>query len=118
MTPVGIQERLTSLEARMTALEQLPGRMDHLDGRMARLDGRMDRLERRIDQLASELRGEIRAVDQTLREEMRTGHVMIVTELTEQIQESRRDTRVLFEEMVSRIARIQHLGGSDRRKKR
>ncbi len=34
---------------------------------------------------------------------MRTGHVMIVTALTEQIEESRRHTHVLFEEALSRI---------------
>ena len=70
--PLRVEERLSSLEARMTALEQLPGR---------------------IDRLASELGAEIRAVNEALREEMRTGHVMIVTELTERIEESQRDAR-------------------------
>lgn len=81
----------------MTALEQLPDRFD--------------RLESRIERLEAQLRDEIRAGDEetrrTLREEIRTGNVMIVTALTEQIEESRRYTRVLFEEMQSRLAVIQ-----------
>ena len=76
----------------MTALEQLPDRFD--------------RLERGIDRLAGELRGDIR-----------TAHVMIVTSLTEQLEDSRRQTRVLFEEMQSRLAVIQE-GGRRTRAKR
>jgi hypothetical protein len=34
---------------------------------------------------------------------MRTGHVMILTALTEQIEESRRETRVLHEDVLGRI---------------
>ena len=81
--------------------------MDSLDGRMDSLDGRMNRLERRIDEVAMELRTEMRAGDEAVREEMRTGHVMIVTALTEQIEESRRHTRVLFEETLSQLKIIQ-----------
>jgi hypothetical protein len=42
-------------------------------------------------------------VVEQLRDEMRTGHVMIVTALTEQIEESRRHARVLHEEIVDRL---------------
>ena len=102
--PLSVEERFRSLEARMTALEQLPSRMDRLDSRMDRLDSRMDRLESQIVQL---------------RDEVRTGHVMIVTALTEQIEDSRRHTRVLFEEAVARIANTQErLGGVRPKKKR
>lgn len=80
--PLRVEERLSSLEARMTAVEQLPSR---------------------VDRLASELRAEIRAGDEVLREDMRTGHVMILTALTEQIEESRRETRVLHEDVLGRI---------------
>ena len=72
---IPVEERLTNLETRMTALEQLPARMDGLESQIVQL-----------------------------REEMRTGHVMIVTSLTEQIEESRRHTQVLFEESLARIA--------------
>ena len=90
----------------MTALEQLPAQMD--------------RLESRIDRLETHLRAEIRAGDEetrrVLREEFRDGNVMIVTALAEQIEESRRHTRVLFEEMQSRLATIEE--GVKRRRKR
>ena len=67
----------------------------------------MTALEHRIDHLGLDLRAEIRAGDEetrrVLREEMRTGHVMIVTELTEQIEDSRRYTRLLHEDVLGRI---------------
>lgn len=40
------------------------------------------------------------------REEMRAGHVMIVTELTERIEESQRYARTLHEDALARIAVI------------
>ena len=40
------------------------------------------------------------------REEMRAGHVMIVTELTERIAESQRYARMLHEDALARIAAI------------
>ena len=89
-----VEERVTLLESRMTALEALPERFESLEGR--------------IDRLEVALRAEIRAGDEdtrrVLREEFRHGNNMIVTALTEQIEESRRHTRVLFEEMQSRLA--------------
>ena len=87
--PSRVDERISLLEARMSEFQQLPGRID--------------RLESRIDRLESDLRAEIRAVDSSLREEMRTGHVMIVTALTEQVEESRRYTRILHEDVLDRI---------------
>ena len=90
---LSVDDRLSVLETRMTALEQLPARME--------------RLETRIDRLESDLRAEIRAGDEetrrVLRQEMREGNVMIVTALTEQIEESRRYARVLHEETLGRI---------------
>ena len=71
--PLRMEKRLSSREAPMTAPEHLPARID--------------RLENRIDRLASDLRGEIRTGDEdtrrVLREEIRTGNVMIVTSLTD-----------------------------------
>src|SRR5688500_17832363 len=57
----------------------------------------------RVEERLRSLEARMTALEQ-LRDEMRTGHVMIVTALTEQIEESRRHTRVLFEEALSRIA--------------
>ncbi len=99
-----LEDRVTQLEARMTALEQLPSRMDRLDGRMDRLESQMDQLRTEMRDDFSAVRRDLVAGDEALRNEMRTGHVMIVTALTEQIEESRRYTLVLFEESLSRIA--------------
>jgi hypothetical protein len=95
-----VENKLERLERRVTEIEQLPARMD--------------RLESQIAQLRTEMRDEFSAV----RGEIRTGDVMIVTTLTEQIEESRRHTRVLFEEAVSRIASLQGQSGSTRPKKK
>ena len=57
----------------------------------------------RVEERLQLLEARMAALEQ-LRNEMRTGHVMIVTALTEQLEESRRHTRVLFEETLSRIA--------------
>ena len=99
MPRLSVENRLERLERRVTEIEQLPARMD--------------RLESQIVQLRTEMRDEFSAV----RGEIRTGDVMIVTTLTEQIEESRRHTRVLFEEAVSRIANLQGRSGSTRPKK-
>lgn len=56
----------------------------------------------RVEERLSSLEARMTAVEQ-LRDEMRTGHVMIVTALTEQIEESRRYTRVLHEDVLGRI---------------
>jgi predicted transcriptional regulator len=95
-----VENKLERLERRVTEIEQLPARMD--------------RLESQIAQLRTEMRDEFSAV----RGEIRIGDVMIVTTLTEQIEESRRHTRVLFEEAVSRIASLQGQSGSTRPKKK
>ena len=99
-----VENRLERLDRRVTEIEQLPARMD--------------RLESQIVQLRIEMRDEFSAV----RGEIRTGDVMIVTTLTEQltaqIEESRHHTRVLFEEAVSRIASLQGQSGSTRPKKK
>ena len=94
-----VENRLERLERRVTEIEQLPARID--------------RLESQIVQLRTEMRDEFSAV----RGEIRAGDVMIVTSLTEQIEESRSHTRVLFEELVSRIAKLQEQSGGTRSKK-
>jgi hypothetical protein len=95
-----VENRLERLDDRVTEIEQLPARMDRLESQMV--------------QLRTEMRDEFSAV----RGEIRTGDVMIVTTLTEQTEESRRQTRVLFEEAVSRIASLQGQPGSPRSKKK
>lgn len=73
--PLRVEQRLTALEARMTALEQLPARMDRLATEMV--------------ELRSEMRDEFAAVR---------------GELAARIEDSRRETRVLHEDVIGRIA--------------
>ena len=84
-----LESRVESVEQRVTALERLPARMD--------------RLESQILQFRAEVRDEFSSI----RDEIRDGNAMIVTTLMEQIEESRRHTRVLFEEAVARISTTQ-----------
>ena len=94
MAPESAENRLESLDRRVTKLEELPERID--------------RLELQIVQLRGEMRAEFSAV----RKEIRDGDVMVVTALTEaftealteQVEEARRHTSVLFEDAVGRIA--------------
>jgi hypothetical protein len=86
VVPETVENKLERLERRVTNLEELPARMD--------------RLELQILQFRDEVRAEFSAV----RTEIRDGDVMVVTALTEQIEETRRHTSVLFEDAVGRIA--------------
>jgi hypothetical protein len=85
VSPESVENRLEKLERRVTTLEELPERID--------------RLELQILQFRGEMRAEFSAV----RTEIRDGDVMVVTELTEQIEEALRHTSVLFEDAVGRI---------------
>lgn len=80
--PLRVEQRLTALEARMTALEQLPVRMDRLATEMVELRAEMR------DEFAA-VRGEIASVD---------------ARLAARIDDSRRETRVLHEDVIARIA--------------
>ena len=101
--PLRVEQRLSILEERMTALDQLPDRMDRLDARMdglaVRMDGldhRMDRLESGAGQLRVEMRGEFAAV--------RSEIDAVDDRLSVRIEDSRRETRVLHEDVIARFA--------------
>lgn len=110
-----VENRFERLERRVTAIEQLPARMDRLEAQIVQLRAEM---RDGVFAIRHEIQTGDEAVQRSLREEIRTGHVMIVTTLTELIEESRRQTHVLFEEAVSRIATIQGQFGSRRPKKK
>ena len=107
--PLRVEQRLSNLEERMTALERLPERMDRLDGRMDgldhrmdRLDGRMDGLDHRMDRLESEavqLRTEMRGEFAAVRSEI----AAVDDRLSGRIEDARRETRVLHEDVIARI---------------
>ena len=104
MRPQPLEKRVEALETRVTKLEQLPARMD--------------RLELQIVQLRTEMRDEFSATRTELRAEMRDTGAMIVTTLTEQIEQSRRETRELFKELLARLATIQdHLDTRGKKKR-
>ena len=121
-----VENRLERLEQRVTAIEELPARMDRLESQIVQLRAEMrdgfsairQEIQAGDEGVQGSLRDEIRAGDEetrrVLREEIRTGHVMIVTTLTELVEDSRRQTHVLFEELVSRIATLQGQSGRTR----
>ena len=113
-----LETRVASLERRVTTLEQLPERMDRLESQILQLRAEMrDEFSAVGAEMATgeeetrrTLGEEVRASDEetrrVLRAEIREGQVMIITELTEQIEDSRRYTRVLFEDAIGRIALV------------
>lgn len=115
--PLRVEQRLSTLEERMTALERLPDRMDRLDARMdglavrmdgldhrmdrldVRMDGldhRMDRLESEVVQLRTEMHGEFAAV--------RSEIAAVDDRLSVRIEDARRETRVLHEDVIGRLS--------------
>ena len=70
----------------------------------------------RVEQRLGLLEARMTALEISLRDEMRMGHVMIVTALTEQIEESRRHARVLHEDILDRLRLIgERLAAHDER---
>jgi hypothetical protein len=85
-TPASLLDRVKILEEKVDALLLLPARMDAL--------------ELQILQFAEEFRGEFSAIRkemQEMRDDNREGH-----------EETRRHMRVLYEDLIQRISRIQH----------
>ncbi len=125
-----VENRLERLERRMTGIEQLPARMDRLESQIVQLRAEMhdefsairQEIQTGDEAVLRSLREEIRAGDEetrrVLREEFQSGNVMIVTALTEQIEDARRENRVLFEETLARIANIQERPSATRRTKK
>ena len=81
-TPLRVEQRLRALEERVTALEQLPDRMDRFESEMV--------------QLRAEMRGEFASVRSELS--------AVDDRLSVRIEDSRRETRVLHEDVIARIA--------------
>ena len=77
--PLRVEERLRRLEARMTVLEQVPARIDRLESR---------------------LRDEIRAVEERV--------TQAVAVVAANLDESRAETRGMFDALASRLAAIEN----------
>lgn len=101
--PILVERRLRALEERMTALERLPDRMDRLDARMDGLDARMDGLDGRMVRLESGMR-EFRTEVSDQFAAVRTELVSVDGRLSARIEDSRRETRVLHENVIGRFA--------------
>lgn len=119
MSPQRLENRVESLEHRVTALEELPARMDRMELQILQLRAEMrdefSALRHEIragdEETCRVLRDEIRAGDEetrrVLREEIRNGNAMTVTTLVALTEQARRETRVLFEDVVARLSSIQ-----------
>jgi hypothetical protein len=124
MPPQPLSTRVERLEQRMTALEELPARVGALESQIVQLRGEMHgefaalRMEMRAGDeetrrvLREELRGELGQLRDNLRGEMKA----MGDRLEAAIQEARNHSRVMFEELIERIARIGE--GSRRRPRR
>lgn len=100
-----LADRVTILEQKMEGLQRLPDRVTAL--------------ELQISQFRSEVRVEFSA----LREEIRAGDAATRSELREEIragdEKTRRYMRVLYEDVISRIALLgEHLNGPDHDQRR
>ena len=109
MPPQPLATRVERLEQRMTALEELPGRVGALESQIVQLRGEMH------GEFAA-LRMEMRAGDEETRRVLRGETKAIGDRLEAAIQEARNHSRVMFEEVIERIARIGE--GSRRRPRR
>ena len=114
-----------SLEQRVTAIEQLPARMDRLELQIVQLRLEMhdefsairQEMQAGDEETRRSLREEIRAGDEETRRSLRAELKTVVAEITAQIEESRRHTRVLFEEYVGRLSTLREAGSTKRGKK-
>jgi hypothetical protein len=113
MSPQPLATRVERLEQRMTALEELPARVEALESQIVQLRGEMH------GEFAA-LRMDMRAGDEETRRVLREelgGEIKAMGDRVEAaIQEARDHSRVMFEEVIERIARIG--GGSSRRPRR
>jgi hypothetical protein len=101
MAPLSFAERVLKLEEQMTSLQELPKKVDELG--------------LQIVQLRDEIRSECSAV----RAEIRAGDEDVKQALRGEIEETRRQMRVLHEDIIDRLALLDEgrESGKRRRKK-
>ena len=91
-----IGERVEILERKVEALEQLPARMTAIELQILQF---REEVRAEFSATRAELRAEIRAANDTLRDELRA-------EIRGGDEETRRYMRVLHEEVLDRLARL------------
>ncbi len=89
MPITNLEVRVKSLEETQRSLRELPGRMDAFERRMDAFERRMDAFELELLDMRSEMTREFSAIREAL-------------------VETNRHMRVLHEEVLARIAAIQH----------
>ena len=103
MPSESIESKVERLEERVNAIEQLPARIDGLGVQILQL--RQDMRDG-----FSALRTEMAAGDEetrrTLRDEIRAGDERVTAVLSARIEDARRETRVLHENAIGRMAVI------------
>lgn len=126
MPPQTIETKVRTLEQRVTRLEEFPARTDRVESQIVQLrtemHGEFSAVREEMDAGFSALREEIRSGDArtiaTLRDEIRAGDDRVIVTLGEAIEAARREARLLFEEVVSRIAVLgERRAGNGRKRK-
>ena len=106
-----IETKVRRLEQRVTRLEELPTRMDRLESQIVQFRTEMraefSAVREEAGRTITTLRDDIRAGDSgviaTLRDEIKAGDERVIATLGEGIEGARREARLLFEEVISRI---------------
>ena len=118
-----MDERVTALEQLAESLSPLPaqmaemnGRMTNVEGRLVRVDGRLDGVEGRLGNVESQIvqlrdaldvrTSEILEVIDSASKATQTMHEEVIRTVKEGDEETRRQMRVLHEDLVERIGRI------------
>jgi hypothetical protein len=105
-----VENRVEKLEERVVVLEQLPSRIEKVELQIQQVRGEMRdefsavRHEMR-DEFAA-VRQEMRELGSALREEIRATNRHTIEKLTESIEAARREARVLYEDVIARIATL------------
>lgn len=117
-----LESRVETLERRVTMLEELPARIERVESQIVHLRSEMrdefSAVRQEMRDEFSAVRQEMRDLGSSLRDEIRATNEQTVVRLTEAIDAARREARILFEEVVSRIATLnEERGGRGRRRK-
>jgi hypothetical protein len=103
MSPLSITRRVAILEEQVNALNELPARVGAVEMQLVAVGGDLAALRQDFESFRVEVRGEFAnvraeaaAMEERLLDEIRTGD-----------EETRRQMRVLHEEVISRIALLQ-----------
>ena len=104
-----MDERVAALEKVAESLAPLPAQMAAMNGRMADVEGRLGNVESQIVQLRDALdvrTSEILEVIDSASKATQTMHDEVIRTVKDGDEETRRQMRVLHEDLVERIGRL------------